>query len=177
MPTPEELQAQLEAAQKELEALKGKGGGGDLEAEMDKLRSINKELIEQRDAQKEKERKAEEERMTKQGEFEALAKQLQGEKETLAKQIEELTGKVGGYVERDEARFKELIANVPETMRGSIDDDSIPLAKRIELAEKVTAERPKAPGGRPPGDNHTDEDLSAMSPQQRLQYARQKGMN
>jgi small-conductance mechanosensitive channel len=159
---------------KELEA-KGAGGGDDLEAELAKLRSINKELIDQRDAQKKKEDDAEALRLAEQGEFKELSEKLQTQIDELTGKLETSQGQVSTYVERDEVRFKGMLEKIPENLRDTL-DDSIPLPKRLELAEKLIGEKPKGPGVKPAGNGSGDIDLSDMSPTERLNYARENGL-
>jgi hypothetical protein len=146
----EELQAELKKATDKIAELeKGGGGGDDLQAELDKLRGINKDLIGQRDAQKKKEEEAEAKRLEEQGEFKTLSEKLQGENKALSEKLEQLDGVVKQFNERDEQEFKTLLEKVPENLRGSL-KESIPLADRLELARQLAGTKtgvpPKVPG-------------------------------
>jgi chromosome segregation ATPase len=156
--TVEELQKELDLAQGKINELesKGSGSGSDLEAELEKLRGINKDLINQRDARKKKEEEAEAARLAEQGEYQTLAEQKQAEAEQLAKDIAEKNAILDKYKERDEAEFAELLEKVPDSLKETVSDESLPLGKRLDLAKKLIAEKPAGPSARPAGELHTD---------------------
>jgi small-conductance mechanosensitive channel len=145
----QEMQEQMEALKTQLADAK-KGGDGNSD-ELERLKAERAELIAGRDKAKEKARLAEETKLAENGEFKTLAEQKTAEADKLQQQLEELNGTVNGYVERDEAKFKTLLEKVPESLRETL-DDSIPLAKRLELAEKLIAEKPDGPGSRRAGE-------------------------
>jgi hypothetical protein len=155
--TVEELQAELEAASAQINDLKKAGGLTDEEkARLAHIEAENKELIAARDKAKQKAREAEEARLKEEGEFKTLAEQKQAEAEKLAKDIEEKNSILEKYKERDKQELETLLKEVPETLRESIADDSLPLSKQLELAKKLVAEKPKGPGARPAGELTTD---------------------
>lgn len=154
MATPEE---ELETLKQQVTDLNtqlaeaGKGGAGDSE-ELTRLRGINAELIANRDAGKETKRKADEDALKKNQEFETLSQNLQTERDALTKQLEGLTGKVEEYTQRDEAKLQTLIELIPENLRETVAGNSGTLAEKIDLAEKLATVKPAAPGARPGGD-------------------------
>lgn len=78
-------------------------------------------------------------------------KDLEGKVTTLEADNETLTTANGGFVDRDKAKLEKLKEKLPEAFKDTLTDD-IPLAKQIELAEKLIAAKPGAPGYRPPGE-------------------------
>jgi len=155
MATQEELEEQLQIAQAKITELeKGGGGGSDLEAELEKLRGINKDLISQRDAQKLKEQEIENKRLEEQGEFKTLAEKEQEKAAKLENDLTEANKTLEKYKERDEAEYLVLEEKVPEGLRDSLKD--LPLHKRLELAKKLIAEKPAGPGPKLPGSHETD---------------------
>lgn len=155
MATPEE---QLAEATQQIETLTtqladaSKGADEGLRTQLADLDKLNKELIKGRDDAKEKKRLAEEKALVDQGEFKTLSENQATQLTDLTSQLEAANGTLAGYTERDQARFDGMIEKVPEALRSSINDETLPLAKRLELAEKLIGEKPGAPGARPAGE-------------------------
>ena len=122
--------------------------GDDVEKMKAALEKANKEAAKYRHKVEEIEQaKAQEiiEKSENLDELRGILKDKEGSLETLQKQVEQ-------YVARDEQRFETLKAQVPEALRDSL-DESIPLPKRIELAEKLAGQANKGgPGFKAPGE-------------------------
>lgn len=152
--TAEEFEA-LKKQNEELQAKLADAGKANADDETRKrlqhLEDENKQLIEARDKAKQARREAEEAALAEQGQFKEIAEQRQKELEALQKKVEESNGVLDKYRQRDESELAVLMEKVPEALRDSL-DDSIPLAKRLDLARKLVAEKPPGPGARPAGD-------------------------
>lgn len=153
MATEEEIKAEeaKKAAEDAEKAKETPANDAELRKQLDALAAQNKELIEGRDKAKQRAREAEEAKLAEQGEYKTVSERYKEEKEQLEKKLEERDGLIGTYKERDEAEFAVLLEQVPEAFRDSISDDTLPLAKRLDLAKKLAAAKPGAPGARPAG--------------------------
>lgn len=155
MATPEE---QLTEATKQIEKLTtqladaSKGADEGLRTQLADLDKLNKELIKGRDDAKDKKRLAEETALKEQGEFKTLSENQATQLTDMTSQLEAANGKLEVYTERDKTRLAGLIETVPEDFRDTINDESLPLATRLSLAEKHAAVKPAGPGARPGGD-------------------------
>jgi hypothetical protein len=176
--TPEEiaaLQKQNEEMAAALAAAEAAKGGDDSADELKRLREERAELIAGRDKAKQKAREAEEAKLAEQGEFKTLAEKKSAEAETLAKQLEELNGTISTYKERDEAKLKTLLKDVPENLRETVANNSGTLAEKLELAEKLLTVKPSGPKARPGFDDKTEKDYSELPAKERLAQARANG--
>jgi len=153
MATEEEIKTEeaKKAAEEAEKAEETPANDAELRKQLDALAAQNKELIEGRDKAKQRAREAEEAKLAEQGEYKTVSERYKEEKEQLEKKLEERDGLIGTYKERDEAEFAVLLEQVPEAFRDSISDDTLPLAKRLDLAKKLAAAKPGAPGARPAG--------------------------
>ena len=82
-----------------------------------------------------------------------------------AAEFEKLQEQLQTYQKRDEDRFTALLEKVPDNFKDLLTDD-LPLAKRLQMAEKFAQEQPKPPGYRPPGDT------AAQSLEQKIKAAK-----
>jgi guanylate kinase len=157
--TPEEIEALQKQNEELAEQLKAaeaaKGGNVDqerlafLEAEVEEARKA-------RDKAKEEKRIADAAKLAEQGEYKTLAEQAQEKADELAKQIEEKTATLDKYKERDKAELAATLEKVPEELRESINDESISLEKRLELAKKLAVTKQEGAGSRRAGSHEVD---------------------
>ena len=175
MATQEELEIQTKEQEKKIEDLTllladaGKDGDQVLRTQMADLTKKNDELIQQRQARKKKDEDAELERLAEQGEFKTLAEQSKEEALKLAKDVEEKDILLGKYKERDEAEFAKILETVPEEMRETISDETLPLSKRLDLARKLAVVKPASVVARIAGENTAD------SLEEKLRLATERG--
>ena len=181
MATEEETKAEeAKKAAEEAEKAEAKPtNDAELRKQLDASAAQIKELIEGRDKAKQRAREAEDAKLAEQGEYKTISERLTAEKEQLAKDLEERDGLIGTYKERDEAEFAVLLEQVPEVYRDSISDETLPLAKRLELAKKFAEVKPGAPGPRPPGDSANKsisrQTFDEMTPHSKSEYVRGGG--
>jgi hypothetical protein len=149
--TPEEIKALQEVNEKlmaQVKDLANKGGDDkELRKQLEAVEAERKELIEARDKAKAKAREAEEGALAEQGKYKELY-ETQGTKLTdLEKQIATSSGIIEGYQVRDKKELDGLVEKLPEALRGTVIDESIPLAKQLELARVLaTNGKPDGPG-------------------------------
>ena len=143
--TVESLQEELKAMKTALEEASATPPATTDSDRLAYLEGEHKTLIKARDDAKEAARLAEEAKLTENGEFKTLAETAQAQVADLKLQMEGKDAAIEVYNQRDEAEFKELLEKVPEAMRESISDESLPLAKRLELAKKLSTDTKGTP--------------------------------
>lgn len=119
-----------------------------LKAEAAARRIENRELALQLENFKKQQQEALDKQQVEQGKF----KELYEAEKAKAAEFETLQAQLQTYQKRDEDRFNSLLEKVPDNFKDLLTDD-LPLAKRLQMAEKFVQEQPKPPGYRPPGDS------------------------
>lgn len=119
-----------------------------LKAEAAQRRIENRELQKQLEDFKKQQQDALEKQQAEQGKF----KELYEAEKAKATELEKLQEQLQGYQKRDEDRFNTLLEKVPDNFKDLLTDD-LPLAKRLQMAEKFAQEQPKGPNYRPPGES------------------------
>lgn len=182
--TPEEikeLQEKNAALEAKVKDLAGSGGSDDeLRKQLEASDAERKKLIEDRDKAKAKAREAEESALADQGKYKELY-ETQGTKlADLEKQIATSSGIIEGYQVRDKKELDGLVEKLPETLRGTVVDESIPLAKQLELARVLSANgKPDGPGFKGAGDGGentmTRQAFDAANPADKTKFVRDGG--
>lgn len=132
-----------------------------VKAEAAQRRIENRDLSQKLEQFEKQRQKEEEERQAEQGKF----KELYEAEKAKAAEFEKLQEQLQTYQKRDEDRFNALLEKVPDNFKDLLTDD-LPLAKRLQMAEKFAQEQPKPPGYRPPGDS------AAQSLEQKIKSAK-----
>lgn len=94
-------------------------------------------------------------RQEKNGEFEKLYTTTRDELTTFKSTNEKLLAEVESYKQRDLEELGQLLPGIPDSVRGEVSDENIPLAVRLNLARKLSAFKPngKPADYKEPGDN------------------------
>ena len=132
-----------------------------LKAEAAARRIENRELAQQLETFKKQQQEALDKQQAEQGKF----KELYEAEKAKAAEFEKLQEQLQTYQKRDEDRFTALLEKVPDNFKDLLTDD-LPLAIRLQMAEKFAQEQPKPPGYRPPGDT------AAQSLEQKIKAAK-----
>jgi hypothetical protein len=153
----EELQKELEEAKAALEeAKKGQVSKETLDR-LAFLEDDHKKLIKARDDAKEAKRLEEEKRLSEQG----------------------LNGQLSEYQERDKKELEAILATVPESLRGDLSDETLPLATRLSLARKFSTTKGKPPefreGGEGGDNSKTRQEFDSLSPVAKSEFIKSGG--
>ena len=149
-------------------------------AKVDEFRGNNIELQKKLDAleasiEAEKKKKTDQAAIAS-GDAERLLAEKEQQLAELTSQLENLNGKVGTYEERYKGELEELVLQLPEDMRK--DYEGVDTQQGIKFAKQaltlVSKRKPFEVAPKAIGKLDLDQDISKLSPQDKLAYVRQQ---